>query len=309
MVLSCVLVCNEPFLHFFKRCPLSGWLTRNIPASFIFLVPILINHSHLCFFLLTLCLSPFLLLHANQKGLLFLPLLPVSYSFLHLPPWYPDAIFPLLALRSPRITRVEIRIAVSTQYRPPPRSLFLLLLSHHLHHSLAITKSFFPLVQFQSCSPYISRSVRFLISSPTLLSLSSLSVCLSFSHSAPFLLSSVYNHPLIPLSPPPLCPASLCLHLCSRKKVAINKAAMSYRQEKNRKLSSLDCSMTEQSTLQQDERMAHSFMDAHGCNARSKTARSIWVLLRKCLEWWSSHLPDLQPCLLPSMCPICSARP
>uniref|UniRef100_A0A8C4FAP2 protein-tyrosine-phosphatase n=1 Tax=Dicentrarchus labrax TaxID=13489 RepID=A0A8C4FAP2_DICLA len=48
------------------------------------------------------------------------------------------------------------------------------------------------------------------------------------------------------------------------KKVAINKAAMSYRQEKSRKLSSLDCSMTEQSTLQQDERMAHSFMDAHG---------------------------------------------
>uniref|UniRef100_A0A7N6AK88 protein-tyrosine-phosphatase n=1 Tax=Anabas testudineus TaxID=64144 RepID=A0A7N6AK88_ANATE len=61
-----------------------------------------------------------------------------------------------------------------------------------------------------------------------------------------------------------LYPASLYLHLCSRKKVAINKAAMSYRQEKNRKLSSLDCSMTEQSTLQQDERMAHSFMDAHG---------------------------------------------
>uniref|UniRef100_A0A8C7ZBK9 protein-tyrosine-phosphatase n=1 Tax=Oryzias sinensis TaxID=183150 RepID=A0A8C7ZBK9_9TELE len=49
-------------------------------------------------------------------------------------------------------------------------------------------------------------------------------------------------------------------------KVAINKAAMSYRQEKSRKLSSVDCSMTEQSTLQQDERMAHSFMDAHGCN-------------------------------------------
>jgi len=59
--------------------------------------------------------------------------------------------------------------------------------------------------------------------------------------------------------------------------VAINKAAMSYRQEKSRKLSSLDCSMTEQSTLQQDEKMAHSFMDASGCTARSKTARNIWV--------------------------------
>uniref|UniRef100_A0A7N6BU29 protein-tyrosine-phosphatase n=1 Tax=Anabas testudineus TaxID=64144 RepID=A0A7N6BU29_ANATE len=86
-----------------------------------------------------------------------------------------------------------------------------------------------------------------------------------------------------------LYPASLYLHLCSRKKVAINKAAMSYRQEKNRKLSSLDCSMTEQSTLQQDERMAHSFMDAHGCNARSKTARNIWVLLRNSLLGGSPH--------------------
>ncbi|KAF7651534.1 hypothetical protein LDENG_00109350 [Lucifuga dentata] len=60
-----------------------------------------------------------------------------------------------------------------------------------------------------------------------------------------------------------------------KKKVAINKAAMSYRQEKSRKLSSLDCSMTEQSTLQQDERMAHSFMDAHGCNARNEQRSSV----------------------------------
>uniref|UniRef100_A0A8C7ZDN8 protein-tyrosine-phosphatase n=1 Tax=Oryzias sinensis TaxID=183150 RepID=A0A8C7ZDN8_9TELE len=58
-------------------------------------------------------------------------------------------------------------------------------------------------------------------------------------------------------------------------KVAINKAAMSYRQEKSRKLSSVDCSMTEQSTLQQDERMAHSFMDAHGCNARNEQRSSV----------------------------------
>lgn len=67
--------------------------------------------------------------------------------------------------------------------------------------------------------------------------------------------------------------------------MAINKAAMSYRQEKSRKLSPLDCSLTEQSTLQQDERMAHSFMDAHGCNARSKAAaRSIWDALEKKLS-------------------------
>uniref|UniRef100_A0A6Q2YAY0 Receptor-type tyrosine-protein phosphatase U n=1 Tax=Esox lucius TaxID=8010 RepID=A0A6Q2YAY0_ESOLU len=58
--------------------------------------------------------------------------------------------------------------------------------------------------------------------------------------------------------------------VCSRKKVALNKAAMSYRQEKTRKLGSLDCGMTEQSTLQQDERTANSFVDAHVCNTRSK---------------------------------------
>ncbi|MEQ2213083.1 hypothetical protein XENOCAPTIV_009516, partial [Xenoophorus captivus] len=66
-----------------------------------------------------------------------------------------------------------------------------------------------------------------------------------------------------------------CVGLCSRKKVAINKAAMSYRQEKSRKLSPLDCSMTEQSTLQQDERLAHSFMDAHGCSARNEQRSSV----------------------------------
>uniref|UniRef100_A0A8C1SPR6 protein-tyrosine-phosphatase n=1 Tax=Cyprinus carpio TaxID=7962 RepID=A0A8C1SPR6_CYPCA len=51
--------------------------------------------------------------------------------------------------------------------------------------------------------------------------------------------------------------------LCSRKKVNINKAVMTYRQEKTRKLGSLDCSTTEHSTLQQDDRTAHTFMDSH----------------------------------------------
>ncbi|KAG5265094.1 hypothetical protein AALO_G00261350 [Alosa alosa] len=53
-----------------------------------------------------------------------------------------------------------------------------------------------------------------------------------------------------------------------RKKVNINKAAMAYRQEKTRKLGSLDCSMTEQSTLPQDERTAHSFMDMQNGSTR-----------------------------------------
>ncbi|CAL8365115.1 unnamed protein product [Arctogadus glacialis] len=59
-----------------------------------------------------------------------------------------------------------------------------------------------------------------------------------------------------------------------RKKVAINKAAMSYRQEKGRKLSALDCSLTEQSTLQQDERTAHSFLDASGVSGARNEQRS-----------------------------------
>ena len=52
--------------------------------------------------------------------------------------------------------------------------------------------------------------------------------------------------------------------------MAISKAAMSYRQEKSRKLSSIDCSMAEPSALQQDERLAHAFLDAHGCASRSR---------------------------------------
>lgn len=188
---------------------------------------------------------------------------------------------------------MEISIAISTpssSIDPPPlpSSSSSFSFHRHLHHNPTATPNTlllspnrtFPLVQFQSRSPYISPSVQFLISSPTLLSfLPYLFACLS-------LILPLLCCPLSIITPCPYLSLSshLSLHLYSRKKVAINKAAMSYRQEKSRKLSSLDCSMTEQSTLQQDERMAHSFMDAHGCNARSKTARNIWVLLRNCLE-------------------------
>uniref|UniRef100_A0A672YRK7 protein-tyrosine-phosphatase n=1 Tax=Sphaeramia orbicularis TaxID=375764 RepID=A0A672YRK7_9TELE len=71
----------------------------------------------------------------------------------------------------------------------------------------------------------------------------SLPVFLSFRPFFFFLLSSAYL----------LSSRLSALRLYSRKKVAINKAAMSYRQEKSRKLSSLDCSMTEQSTLSVNE--------------------------------------------------------
>ncbi|XP_030645199.1 receptor-type tyrosine-protein phosphatase U [Chanos chanos] len=59
------------------------------------------------------------------------------------------------------------------------------------------------------------------------------------------------------------------------KKVNMNKAAMMYRQEKTRKLGSLDCSATEQSTLQQDERTTHTFMDTHNCSARNDQRSSV----------------------------------
>lgn len=45
---------------------------------------------------------------------------------------------------------------------------------------------------------------------------------------------------------------------------------MTYRQEKTCKLGSLDCSTTEHSTLQQDDRTAHTFLDSHNCTARSE---------------------------------------
>ncbi|XP_062866581.1 receptor-type tyrosine-protein phosphatase U [Trichomycterus rosablanca] len=60
-----------------------------------------------------------------------------------------------------------------------------------------------------------------------------------------------------------------------RKKVNMNKAAMTYRPEKTRRLGSLDCSTADQATLQQDERTTHTFMDAHGCSARTEQRSSV----------------------------------
>uniref|UniRef100_A0A672SZM7 Receptor-type tyrosine-protein phosphatase U n=1 Tax=Sinocyclocheilus grahami TaxID=75366 RepID=A0A672SZM7_SINGR len=60
-----------------------------------------------------------------------------------------------------------------------------------------------------------------------------------------------------------------------RKKVNINKAVMTYRQEKTRKLGSLDCSTTEHSTLQQDDRTAHTFMDSHNCTVRNEQRSTV----------------------------------
>uniref|UniRef100_A0AAY4CP76 protein-tyrosine-phosphatase n=1 Tax=Denticeps clupeoides TaxID=299321 RepID=A0AAY4CP76_9TELE len=55
-----------------------------------------------------------------------------------------------------------------------------------------------------------------------------------------------------------------------RKPVNMNKTPITYRQEKCHMMGSMERSFTEQSTLQEDERMALSFMDTHTCTTRSK---------------------------------------
>lgn len=66
--------------------------------------------------------------------------------------------------------------------------------------------------------------------------------------------------------------SSFFLHFSSfhRKSVNMNKTPITYRQEKSH-MGSMERSFTDQSTLQEDERMALSFMDAHTCGSRSKT--------------------------------------
>ncbi|XP_061632337.1 receptor-type tyrosine-protein phosphatase U isoform X2 [Phyllopteryx taeniolatus] len=58
------------------------------------------------------------------------------------------------------------------------------------------------------------------------------------------------------------------------KPVNMNKAPITYRQEKSH-MGSMERSFTDQSTLQEDERMALSFMDAHTCGTRSDPRSSV----------------------------------
>ncbi|XP_017288734.1 receptor-type tyrosine-protein phosphatase U isoform X1 [Kryptolebias marmoratus] len=58
------------------------------------------------------------------------------------------------------------------------------------------------------------------------------------------------------------------------KAVNMNKTPITYRQEKSH-MGSLERSFTDQSTLQEDERMALSFMDAHTCGTRSDARSSV----------------------------------
>ncbi|KAL2084962.1 hypothetical protein ACEWY4_020480 [Coilia grayii] len=55
----------------------------------------------------------------------------------------------------------------------------------------------------------------------------------------------------------------------------MNKTPITYRQEKNHMMGSMERSFTDQSTLQEDERMALSFMDAHTCSTRSDPRSSM----------------------------------
>lgn len=72
----------------------------------------------------------------------------------------------------------------------------------------------------------------------------------------------------------------------------MNKTPITYRQEKNH-MGSMERSFTDQSTLQEDERMALSFMDAHTCGTRSKTNAPTHV-------YSSVHKPTVKqlPCLI-----------
>ncbi|KAJ8289304.1 hypothetical protein COCON_G00019630 [Conger conger] len=60
-----------------------------------------------------------------------------------------------------------------------------------------------------------------------------------------------------------------------RKPVTMAKTPMSYRQEKPAMIGSMERSFADQSTLQEDERMALSFMDAHTCSTRSDPRSSV----------------------------------
>ncbi|XP_039596377.1 receptor-type tyrosine-protein phosphatase U-like isoform X2 [Polypterus senegalus] len=59
------------------------------------------------------------------------------------------------------------------------------------------------------------------------------------------------------------------------KPVTLNKAPVNYRQEKTHMIGSMDRSFTDQSTLQEDERMAVSFMDAHSSSKRNEQRSAV----------------------------------
>ncbi|KAL8220437.1 UNVERIFIED_CONTAM: hypothetical protein K2H54_045935 [Gekko kuhli] len=63
-------------------------------------------------------------------------------------------------------------------------------------------------------------------------------------------------------------PWSQVLWRSSRKPVNMTKATINYRNEKTHMMSAIDRSFTDQSTLQEDERLGLSFMDTHNYSNR-----------------------------------------
>uniref|UniRef100_A0AAR2J029 protein-tyrosine-phosphatase n=1 Tax=Pygocentrus nattereri TaxID=42514 RepID=A0AAR2J029_PYGNA len=110
----------------------------------------------------------------------------------------------------------------------------------------------------------------------------SLSLSLSFSLSlcfsiVPFLSLSPSFHLHLFLSSSLSHSLGLCV--ISRKPVNMNKTPITYRQEKSNMMGSMERSFADQSTLQEDERMALSFMDAHTCNTHFMQERHSSSLL------------------------------
>lgn len=77
----------------------------------------------------------------------------------------------------------------------------------------------------------------------------------------------------------------------NRKPGNMNKTPITYRQEKSH-MGSMERSFTDQSTLQEDERMALSFMDSHTCGTRSKRSAPLWHSCKLCIA------PNLT-CIIP----------
>lgn len=87
----------------------------------------------------------------------------------------------------------------------------------------------------------------------------------------------------------PLTPTSPLPSRCS-KPVNMTKATINYRHEKTHMMSAIDRSFTDQSTLQEDERLGLSFMDTHNYSNRGKDGEP-----RRAQLWSSSSTPKSAP--------------
>lgn len=70
----------------------------------------------------------------------------------------------------------------------------------------------------------------------------------------------------------------------------MTKATINYRHEKTHMMSAIDRSFTDQSTLQEDERLGLSFMDTHNYSNRGKDRE---LQCSHCCKCQSSSVPRL----------------